>query len=265
MKRILFIVLLIAVLLSGCSSSFIFGKEEATPRETTVFSKYTVPRNFVPDAVVITALGDSLSQGVGDVEKRGGYVGRVAKEISDWPGIRNAIVDNTAKRGRRSDQLLAMFQKEQLTGPLTEADYVTMTIGGNDVMRIVKRDLFSLNIEAFMDELVLYENRYRTIFASIRNINPNVPIVAIGIYNPFSLVTDEVEEFEVIIQAYNDKMEEIVEEDPLACFVPVSDLFEGNNNLVYHSDFFHPNSKGYDLMSERVLERMDECGFSSQE
>lgn len=264
MKRILFIVLLSAVLLTGCSSSFIFGKEEATPRETTVFTKYSVPPNFVPDALVVTALGDSLSQGVGDVENRGGYVGRVAKEISGWPGVRNAIVNNTAKRGRRSDQLLAMFQKEKLTGPLMEADYVTMTIGGNDVMRVVKRDLFSLNIEAFMDELVLYENRYRTIFSSIRAINSTVPIIAIGIYNPFSLVTDDVEEFEEIIQAYNDTMEEIVEEDSMACFVPVSDLFEGNDNLVYHSDFFHPNSKGYDLMSERVLERMAECGFSTQ-
>ena len=265
MKRILFIVLLTALTLTGCSSSFIFGKEEATPREPSAFTKYQVPPNFVPDALIVTALGDSLSQGVGDTESRGGYVGRVATEISDWPGVRNAIVDNTAKRGRRSDQLLAMFQKETLTGPLSEADYVLMTIGGNDVMRIVKRDLFALNVDAFMDELVLYENRYRTIFASVRSINPTVPIVAIGIYNPFSLVTDEVEEFDEIIQAYNDTMEEIVEEDPLACFVPVSDLFVGNDNLVYHSDFFHPNSKGYDLMSERVLERMAECGFSSQE
>lgn len=265
LKRILFILILAAGILAGCSSSFIFGKDEAEPRVPIAFSEYRVPPNFVPQALIITALGDSLSQGVGDTENLGGYTGRLAEEISDWPGVRGTIVENTAKRGRRSDQLLAMFPKGVLTGPITEADYVTMTIGGNDIMKIVKRDLFSLNIEAFKDELVLYENRYRTIFKSIRAINPSVPIIAIGIYNPFSLITDEVAEFEEIITNYNEAMKEITEEDPLACFVPVEDLFVGNDNLVYHTDFFHPNSKGYELMTERIVERMGECGLSYQE
>lgn len=265
MKRILFIVMLTMGILAGCSSSFIFGNDEAEPRVPTAFTDYRVPPNFVPQALIITALGDSLSQGVGDAENLGGYTGRLATEITDWPGVRGTLVENTAKRGRRSDQLLAMFQNGQLTGPVSEADYVTMTIGGNDVMKIVKRDLFSLNVEAFKDELVFYENRYRNIFMSIRAINPSVPIIAIGIYNPFSLITDEVEEFDEIISNYNSAMEEVVEEDPLACFVPVNDLFIGNDNLVYHTDFFHPNSKGYELMTERILERMEECGFSYQE
>lgn len=265
LKRILFILIFAAGISAGCSSSFIFGNDEAKPRVPIAFSEYHVPPNFVPQALIITALGDSLSQGVGDTENLGGYTGRLAMEISDWPGVRGTLVENTAKRGRRSDQLLAMFSKGELTGPIAEADYVTMTIGGNDVMRIVKRDLFSLNIEAFKDELVLYENRYQTIFQSIRSINPSVPIIAIGIYNPFSLITDEVEEFDEIIANYNEAMEDITEEDPLACFVPVSDLFIGNDNLVYHTDFFHPNSKGYELMTDRILERMGECGFSFQE
>ncbi|WKA57135.1 GDSL-type esterase/lipase family protein [Planococcus shenhongbingii] len=265
MKRILYILVLAILFLAGCGSSFIFGNEEAEPRVPVAFTDYRVPPNFVPQALIITALGDSLSQGLGDTENKGGYVGRLASEISDWPGVRGAIVENTAKAGRRSDQLLAMFQKGQLTGPLSEADYVIMTIGGNDIMRIVKRDLFSLNIEAFADELVFYENRYETIFASIRSINPTVPIITIGIYNPFSLITDEVEEFDEIVMEYNKSMRGITEADPLSCYVPVSDLFIGNDNLVYHTDFFHPNSKGYDLMTERILERMEECGLSFQE
>ncbi|ETP70043.1 GDSL-like lipase/acylhydrolase [Planococcus glaciei] len=265
MKRILFIVVLALFVLAGCSSTFIFGNDEAEPRIPVAFTEYRVPPNFVPQALIITALGDSLSQGVGDTENKGGYVGRLASEISDWPGVRGAIVENTAKRGRRSDQLLAMFQKGQLTGPLTEADYVVMTIGGNDIMRIVKRDLFSLNIDAFAEELEVYETRYENIYASIRSINPTVPIIAIGVYNPFSLITDEVEEFDQIISDYNESMREITEADPQACYVPVSDLFVGNDNLVYHTDFFHPNSKGYDLMTDRILERMKECGLSFQE
>ncbi|MFD1033028.1 GDSL-type esterase/lipase family protein [Metaplanococcus flavidus] len=265
MKRILYIVVLTTVVLAGCSSSFIFGNDEAVPRQQTAFAGYQVPPNFIPQALIITALGDSLSQGVGDEENRGGYVGRLTSEMRDWPGVRGAAIENTAKRGRRSDQLLSMFQKGELTGPVTEADYILMTIGGNDIMRIVKRDLFNLNLDAFSEELLLYENRYENIYSTIRSMNPNAPLIMVGVYNPFSLITDEIQEFDEIMAAYNGAMEETLAEDPQACFVPVMDLFEGNDNLVYHTDFFHPNGKGYELMTERILERMGECGLTFED
>lgn len=261
MKRILYIVFLATVLLAGCNSSFIFGNDEAVPRTQPAFAGYQVPPNFVPQALIITALGDSLSQGVGDELNRGGYVGRLTTEIREWPGVTGAAIENTAKRGRRSDQLLAMFQKGELTGPVTEADYILMTIGGNDVMRIVKRDLFNLSLDAFEEELLLYENRYQNVYSIIRSMNPTAPLIMVGVYNPFSLITDEIEEFDLIIDGYNGAMEEALADDPQACFVPVQDLFEGNDNLVYHTDFFHPNGRGYELMTERILERMGECGM----
>lgn len=264
MKHILFIALAVSLMLSGCASTFSFGKGQAEPRLPVEVNTYTIPPNFIPQTVIVTALGDSLSQGVGDTENRGGYAGRLAVSMAGWPGIEGIALENTAKRGRRSDQLLAMFQQGTLTGPLQASDYIVMTIGGNDVMRIVKRDLFSLNVDAFSEELILYQNRFETIYASIRSLNPTAPLVVVGLYNPFSLITDEVEEFDEIIASYNAVMAETVEEDPLACFVPVSDLFVGNQNLVYHTDFFHPNSKGYDLMSERVLETIEQCGISYQ-
>ncbi|WP_341961235.1 GDSL-type esterase/lipase family protein [Planococcus maritimus] len=265
MKRILYIVIVLSIVLAGCASTFNFGKEEAAPRLTVEFPPYTVPPNFIPQTVIITALGDSLSQGVGDTENRGGYAGRLALEMAEWPGVEGIALENTAKRGRRSDQLLALFQQGKLSGPLLASDYIFMTIGGNDVMRIVKRDLFSLNVDAFSEEMVFYQKRFETIYASIRSLNPSAPLIVIGLYNPFSLVTDEVKEFDEIIASYNGVMEETLEDDPHACFVPVSDLFVGNDNLVYHTDFFHPNSKGYDLMAERVSETMGDCGISFQE
>lgn len=261
MKRILFLIAFIAFLAAGCSPASFFGTDEAEPRLSPSFEEYVVPPNFVPRTIIMTALGDSLTQGVGDEEQLGGYVGRLAADMEEWDGVEEVIIENTAKRGRRSDQLLAMFQKGELTGPVTEADYIVMTIGGNDIMRIVKRDLFNLNVEAFREELVFYENRYMNIYSTVRSMNPQAPVIVIGVYNPFSLITDEVEEFDEIIAAYNDAMEDIVEDDPQACFVPVEDLFTGNDNLVYHTDFFHPNAKGYDLMAERIVERMEECGM----
>lgn len=69
MKRILFIIVILSMgIVAGCSPTFIFGNEEAEPRSEPAINPYTVPPNFIPQAVILTALGDSLSQGVGDTE-----------------------------------------------------------------------------------------------------------------------------------------------------------------------------------------------------
>ncbi len=49
--------------------------------------------------------------------------------------------------------------------------------------------------------------------------------------------------------------------DDKSCFVPVTDLFNSNENMVYHTDFFHPNAKGYEGMANRFLEKIQECGL----
>lgn len=265
MKRILFLIAFIAFLAAGCSPAFIFGTDEAEPRLSPSFEEYVVPPNFVPRTIIMTALGDSLTQGVGDEEQLGGYVGRLAADMEEWDGVEDVVIENTAKRGRRSDQLLKLFEEGEVDAPVAEADILVMTMGGNDLMKIVKRDLFSLDEQAFYDELKLYEERLQEVFDSIRALNPTAPFIVIGIYNPFSLLTDEVNEFDEILTAYNDSVEELATNDPQACFVPVADLFVGNESLVYHTDFFHPNSNGYDTMTERVIERMEECGFRQSE
>lgn len=265
MKRILFIGILLLLIAAGCSPIDIFDDEEAEPRIPVAFTEFQIPLDFIPQPLTITALGDSLSQGVGDENLQGGYVGRLAEDIEAWPSVEETIVENTAKRGRRSDQLLKMFEQGELEGPLSEADLVTLTIGGNDLMKIFKRDLLSLNIEAFIEELKFFEERFSAILAETRTINPTVPIVVMGLYNPFSLFTDEVSEFDEILGAYNDMLKTVTEQDPQACYVPVTDLFIGNDNLVYHTDFFHPNANGYELMSDRILERMEQCGFINEE
>ena len=31
--------------------------------------------------------------------------------------------------------------------------------------------------------------------------------------------------------------------------------------MVYHTDFFHPNAKGYEAMTNRYLEVIEQCGL----
>jgi len=205
------------------------------------------------------ALGDSLTDGVGDEYSQDGYVGRLADSMLAWTSISEVDVDNRGKRGRRSDQLLKLIKKGHYDEELQEAQLISLTMGGNDVMKVVKQDLFNLKRDAFDKELLTYENRYSKIINGIRAKNPTVPLLLIGFYNPFSIVTNEANEFDTIITEWNDVIKKVASKDSNACYVSVEDLFDSNEELVYHTDFFHPNAKGYDKMTERILAAMEQC------
>ncbi|WP_245622810.1 GDSL-type esterase/lipase family protein [Lysinibacillus contaminans] len=210
------------------------------------------------------ALGDSLTEGVGDEYSQDGYVGRLAGTLQTWSSISEVEIDNRGKRGRRSDQLLKLLEKGHYDEELQQAQFISMTMGGNDVMKVVKKDVFNLKRNAFDAELLAYEERYSKIIASIREKNPTVPLLLIGFYNPFSIVTQEANEFDTIITEWNRMIENIASKDTNACYVSVEDLFDSNEELVYHTDFFHPNAKGYDKMTERIVASMELCDMEQK-
>lgn len=216
-------------------------------------------KNEDAEPIQYMAFGDSLTRGIGDETKMYGYSGRLAEKLERWPAITEVELDNRGKNGRRSDQLLALLQKGHYDEELPEADFMTMTLGGNDVMKVVKSDLFSLKKEMFDKELINFTQRYRDIIAEIRARNSEAPILLIGFYNPFSIITDEYTPFETIVNEWNDTIQQIALDDINACFVPISDLFVTNAGMVYHTDFFHPSASGYDQMTERIIEYMKLC------
>lgn len=209
------------------------------------------------------ALGDSLTRGVGDEVNREGFTKRLSEQIELWPTVNEVDLDNRGKRGRRSDQLLALLEKGHYDKELAAADFITITIGGNDVMKVVKTDLFALKQEMFDVELANFTQNYDRIVEEIRQRNEDAPLILIGFYNPFSIVIDEVTPFESIIDEWNGEIEKYAVADVNACFVPVNDLFTSNDDMVYHTDFFHPNSKGYDRMTTRIIETMKSCDIEA--
>lgn len=209
------------------------------------------------------ALGDSLTRGVGDEKQDYGYTIRLQKQLEDWPMINSVELDNRGKNGRRSNQLLTLLKKGHYDEELANANLITITLGGNDVMKIVKKNLFSMEKSMFDKELPLFIKRYDKIITEIRLRNADVPIILIGFYNPMSIVVDEITPFDPIISEWNTEIEKLSQVNSNVCFAPVEDLFVSNEDLVYHVDFFHPNSTGYDRMATRVIESMQACDIES--
>lgn len=235
-------------------------KEEFIDLLGTVFNlKWSERKNDDARPLMYLALGDSLTRGIGDEQNLSGYAGRLASAMELWPAVTMVEMDNRGKNGRQSEKVLELLARGHYDEELAQADLITMTIGGNDVMRVVKSDLFALKKEMFDTARSPFAARYKQIIEEIRKRNEAAPIIVVGFYNPFSIITDEFTPFEPIINEWNEEMRLVAEADVNACFVPVGDLFMSNEDLVYHTDFFHPNARGYERMTERIIETMVQC------
>lgn len=263
-SKALMIFLAFSLVLTGCDRVFRNSAEPFQERQEPEFTEWDVPADFLPKSLHIVGLGDSLTQGVGDEMKKGGYFERVASDLTEWEGITYVETENLAKRGRRSDQLIKQLEDKSIQSSVKDADIIFMTIGGNDIMKVLKANLFKLKKKPFYTELDGYSERLDTIFGTIRALNPDAPIVMSGLYNPMLLITDEVKEFEEIVDDWNAAIEARVELDGNSCFIPVADLFEENRNLVYHTDFFHPNAAGYSLMEDRYVTVLQDWGLQTK-
>ncbi|MEF3329962.1 SGNH/GDSL hydrolase family protein [Oceanobacillus oncorhynchi] len=203
--------------------------------------------------VDIVALGDSLTQGVGDDTDQGGYVGILDRTLQVLDT--NVHFQNFGKRGNRTDQLLHRLEEEPaLAEALEEADMIIITIGANDIMQVLKENIMDLEISYFNEEQTSYEERLHEIFDTIRSLNEDASIYLLGIFNPFKNYFEDIPELDQIVLNWNDIGREIVSENENSTFVPIDDLFDDDAADLFAEDNFHPNYDGYYLMAERILE-----------
>lgn len=60
--------------------------------------KMPVIEEVIPKDIIYVALGDSLTEGVGDELNQQGYVGRLSDQMLGWEGVKYVEVENTAKK-----------------------------------------------------------------------------------------------------------------------------------------------------------------------
>ncbi|MGG1674438.1 SGNH/GDSL hydrolase family protein [Neobacillus sp. NRS-1170] len=219
------------------------GKPEKISETSTVSKKEENKKGLT-----ILALGDSLTRGTGD-ETGKGYVGVLLDEIKEKTK-RPVQLTNLGINGQRSDQLKKQIGQKEVQRQIQKADMVLVTIGGNDLFRggqgIV--DFQAGNIATIEKK---YLDNLKFIFEQIRKSNSKANVFFIGLYNPF-IELDQGKEMSKVVRHWNYDSAEVSAAFPKIVFVPTFDLFELKVNDYLYSDKFHPNSKGYRLIAERV-------------
>lgn len=235
------------------------------------------------------AIGDSLTEGIGDQTSRGGFVPLLANDLQERYKLTTIEIDNFGVAGERSDQILKRIKKEQIQKNLKSADFVTLTVGGNDLMKVIQDNFFGLSIKSFNRPREKYQKRVAAIIDEVREDNPEVPIYVLGIYNPFFLNFPEITDMQTVVDDWNEATQKTVDSYDKVHFIPINELlYQGigeqagvtseltnseesaveakthnssdiktvDNNVLSDGDKFHPNNTGYQLMANAVRDEM---------
>lgn len=256
LNKPLLAIIITSLLLGGCSGGIAATTTgtATSDHDTGLSPKSEVPDDFIPRELRIASIGDSLTKGVGDETKQGGYTALLEEKLLSEKDVKSVTLQNFGVKGHKTTDLLNRLQNEEVQEGIADADIIIITIGGNDIMKIVKENLFDLSLHVFEKEQAKYEVRLQKVLENIRNHNSEAEIVLVGLYNPFGWFIDLSTEINTIVDNWNEGSERILSTFDHTKFVVVDDVFSQTSDNLLSEDEFHPNAKGYEIMSERIFE-----------
>lgn len=256
MKKLFPLLILSVLFLCSCNR---FDQWALHPEKKTASQAFAqVPADFVPRKLTVLSSGDSLTQGVGDSSNKGGYLPYLETMLEKEKGIKEVDFYNYGVKGNRTTQLLKRLKTPEMKEAVQKADLVILTIGGNDIMKVMKDNIENLQLSTFTTEKESYQTHLTQIIEEIVQVNPHSSIVLVGLYNPFSKWFSEIKELDEIVADWNKAGQAVIANYPNAYFVPIEDMFlNANENLLY-TDNFHPNDKGYELIAHRLNQTLEE-------
>lgn len=221
------------------------------------------------DAVILQdmksiAIGDSLTEGVGDSTDSGGYVPLLKKDLLETNKFASFEISNRGKSGNTTDQLVNRINKSaDIQEEIKNADMIFITIGSNDLMKVVRSNILNqATIDMFDKPKEKYISDLTELYSLLRSLNKDAIIYQLGIYNPYYEVFEEITQLQLIVDDWNKATESILSEDKKAYFVPISEQMQDSdstvNSLLSEDDHFHPNDIGYRVIAKAFFDKIME-------
>lgn len=251
--------------------------------------------------VRVVALGDSLTEGVGDTQKQGGYTGRLKTMIHQKDHVK-VVMHNFGKSGDRSDQIeTRLVNSRAQQCQVKKAQAIVMTVGGNDLLQTLTKNV-TINQQAKLTHQLgsaqtVYQKKLKRLLTTVRHYNPSAPIYLYTIYNPIyvyfanlSQITNAVNNWNVATKqtagqfsqlymvdinralsvgqfktaAQQTKLKQTAKKNNdgqlstqnFQTLILASSSTDELNDYLSSADHFHPNAKGYRLMTRYVFKQM---------
>ncbi|KUP06487.1 GDSL family lipase [Bacillus coahuilensis p1.1.43] len=248
----------IILLLSGCSDE-LEGHTSVSSRSMTMLEHHAIPSTFYPEDITIASIGDSLTEGVGDSKDQGGYIPYLDSQLEELRSIGDVTFHNLGKKGRTTSSMLKKLDDQEYIETLSQSQLIIVTVGGNDMMKVLERNFQNLSVAVFQREIDLYKNNLEKNIVRLREINPDAGIVLVGIYNPFLSFITNIQEVDEVLTLWNKASEDVISQYDKTLFVDISELFiENGEESILAEDYFHPNDVGYERMANQLFLALNE-------
>lgn len=204
----------------------------------------------------IVAIGDSLTEGVGD-EKNKGYVGTTVDHLKQKNNVKKVAFVDFGHRGDTSADLLQVLKRSEVRQQIKQSNVVFLTIGANDLVHVLRTHFLNLKEVYFTEQEHVFIVNFNDILEQIRKLNPKTNIYFFGLYNPFEdYMGSSNNKLVGTLKDWNHQSEVTLKKYPHTTFIPTYDIFYGKNDTLLYKDHFHPNAKGYTLLSKRLVKSM---------
>ena len=195
----------------------------ATPQQAAKIAKV--------NKVKLVALGDSLTEGVGDDGQQQGYTGRIAQQIQQKYDV-DVTMANFGRSGDRSDQIQhRLATQSNMQSAMQNAQAIILTVGGNDLQQLLLKNQSAQSPEALTKAVKSGQSAYRqqltTLFQTIRQYNPHAPIYIFGNYNPIFVHFPNRQDFNTDVALFNAINQEVAKANKNSHYVGIFDLTYG--------------------------------------
>lgn len=194
-----------------------------------------------------TAIGDSLTVGYGAMPGNG-FV-PVYRRLAEYHFQTFVAYDNLGINGLTTQgQYDLISRKLTFRKSLQQADIITLSIGGNDLIRAAK--LPEVTSQHFNKALSQCKVNFGHIIKALYHIkkNSNQPYIirVIGLYNPLP----QIEEASYYIQQFNHYIERY--QRRTLAVANIYPLFLGRERELLSLDHVHPNGRGYRIIADQL-------------
>lgn len=230
-------------------------KEESIPQveKTNKLTFLDYYRTSTDKTINHLAIGDSIIRGYQIAEEEN-LVNQFSVQLEQETG-KQVVSNNEGIIGITSEKLNQLVQDGLFDEAIKEADIVTVNVGGNDVLKAVKKsDLYSA-LRSFDSLQSGFTDNLTAIASKIGELNPTATIVFLELYNPMPADHQFYSLADKLLPKWNIKIYEVAKETPSSVVVQTTNVINSDNLQHLSTDGVHPNPTGYTAISQQMLEQ----------
>jgi lysophospholipase L1-like esterase len=198
-------------------------------------------------AYTLLALGDSLTVGYGAREGFGFadlYRAYLQEHFNKTVDLINAGVNGAAT----ADILYSLQNDDTIRAAVQKADIITITAGGNDLLRAAENYFVDLKLSHLISALRSCQQNYQLLLAAIKQFKKDSSdpyIIRLSeLYNP----SPDILEAKFCVKRVNKIIRKFKE--PNIKVAKVYDAYRGKEDRLLAEDRVHPNEDGYAVIAD---------------